>query len=70
MIAVGLPVHEAAGAIGISSTFMSTVKNSRQGREYLAELNALADNYAACIVALGITPGQISRSIRRTRSAT
>jgi len=55
LIAVGLPVHEAAQAIGISSTFMSTVKNSRQGREYLAELNALADDYAAQIVALGLS---------------
>lgn len=80
LIFAGLPIGEAGAAIGISKWRMATVLHSVPGQEYVRHLQSLADNYAAIMVALGITPGDIARAVdggryhvkatRRQRKAT
>ncbi len=59
LITAGLPVKDAADLIGISRTFMSTVYRSDVGREYALHLEEKADDYVACLIALGLVPSQI-----------
>ena len=62
LIVAGLPVGEASKAVGLTHWRMSQVYRSELGMEYVRYLHSLADNYAAIMIALGITPGDISRA--------
>lgn len=42
---------------------LSIILCSDLGKDYLRHLQALSDNYAAIMVALGITPGDIARAV-------
>ena len=42
---------------------MLLIARSDIGLTYLRHLQALSDNYAAIMVALGITPGDIARAV-------
>ena len=54
-----MPVKDAAALIGISRTFMSTVYRSEVGQEYALYLEEKADDYVACLIALGLVPEHI-----------
>lgn len=54
---------EAAEAIGMSRPRLSVILCSDLGKDYIRHLQALSDNYAAIMVALGITPGDIARAV-------
>tara|TARA_R110001592_G_scaffold4251_2_gene23823 strand:+ start:654 stop:920 length:267 start_codon:yes stop_codon:yes gene_type:complete len=59
LIAAGLPVKDAAALIGISATFMSTVYRSDVGQDFALHLEEKADDYVACMIALGLVPEHI-----------
>jgi hypothetical protein len=58
----GMPVQEAAKVIGINRTFMSTVYRSDVGQKFALHCEGLANNYVACLMALGLTPARICSS--------
>ena len=60
LIALGLPVGEAAQVIGISEPRMSWIYHSAQGRAFVLALYAAANDYTARMLALGLTPRHIS----------
>ena len=63
LIYAGLSIGEAAAAIGLSAHRMQFIARCGPGAEYIRHLQALSDNYAAIMVALGITPGDIARAV-------
>ena len=60
LIALGLPVGEAAQVIGISEPRMSWIYHSTKGRAFILALYAAANDYTARMLALGLTPRHIS----------
>ena len=67
LIALGMSVREAAELIGISPTYLSTIKSSELGQAYILKLHALANEYTARLMALGLTPAHILQSSGKTK---
>lgn len=62
-IVSGLPVQDAATWIGLSLERMSTVYRSPAGQAFALHLEALANDYVARMLALGITPQHIASAV-------
>ncbi len=67
LIALGMPVKDAADLIGVSHTYMSTVYRSRQGQEFALALYAAANEYTARMLALGLMPRHIAGGASRDK---
>jgi len=62
-IVSGLPFHDAAAWVGLSPQRMSTVYRSAAGQAFALHLEALANDYVARMLALGITPQHIASAV-------
>lgn len=67
LIALGMPVQDAADLIGVSRSYMSTIYRSRQGQEFALALYAMANEYTARMLALGLTPRHIAAGASRVK---
>ena len=62
-IVAGLSTCDAAALVGLSPERMSTVYRSPLGQGYALYLEALADDYVARMLALGLTPQHIASAV-------
>ena len=62
-IVAGMTTRDASELIGISETRMSQVYRSPLGQGYALYLEALADDYVARMLALGLTPQHIASAV-------
>lgn len=62
-IVSGMPVGDAAALIGLSPQRTSHVYRSPAGQAYAMYLEALADDYVARMLALGLTPQHIASAV-------
>lgn len=62
-ITSGMAVTDAAQWIGLSRVRMSQVYRSPAGQAYAMYLEALADDYVARMLALGLTPQHIASAV-------
>ena len=58
-----MPVGDAAALIGLSPQRTSHVYRSPAGQAYAMYLEALADDYVARMLALGLTPQHIASAV-------
>ena len=62
-IVSGLSTNAASEWVGLSPERMSTVYRSPAGQAYAMYLEALADDYVARMLALGLTPQHIAAAV-------
>lgn len=60
LVALGFPIVDAAHLIGITPQRMSSVYRSALGQSFVLALQAKAIDYAARMIALGLTPQHIA----------
>ena len=60
LIALGMSTQDAAELIGIGPERMSTIYRSPVGQSFVLALYAMANDYTARMLALGLTPRHLS----------
>ena len=59
LLVAGLPLLEASQCVGLSMSWCSKVYCSQVGQEFAHMLEDKANDYAACLMALGLVPSNV-----------